>query len=58
MIKLFLADKNKTSSNEKNEFHILAEKTTLVLNRYGGIWRMLRIISVLNIDLQTYSCQF
>lgn len=51
MIKLFLVDKNKISLNEKNEFYILVEKIILVFNRYGGIWRMLRIIFVLNIDL-------
>ena len=40
MIKFFLADKNKSSSNEKLKFHILAEKTKLVLNRNGTIWEM------------------
>ena len=40
MIKFFLADKNKSSSNEKLKFHILAEKTKLVLNRNGTVWEM------------------
>lgn len=42
MIKLFLSDKNKTGSNEK--WFFFAEKIKLVLNRYGAVLEMMKII--------------